>query len=57
MGSWECSHLIDKKCNLLKKECLPGEKGCVLYGKAKFANVSASNEVYEKRAKSAKQKS
>ncbi|MDR0761890.1 MAG: hypothetical protein LBF13_02435 [Campylobacteraceae bacterium] len=50
MGSWECSHLIDKKCSLLKKECSPGEKGCVLYGKAKFAS-STSNEAYEKRIK------
>jgi hypothetical protein len=48
--SWECSHLVDKKCNLLKKECSPGQKGCVLYGKAKFAN-SVSSEAYEKRAK------
>ncbi|MDR2790522.1 MAG: hypothetical protein LBB59_06060 [Campylobacteraceae bacterium] len=54
MGSWECSHLIDKKCELLKKECMPGEKGCVLYGKAKFANASYLNETYKKRAKSKK---
>jgi hypothetical protein len=56
MGSWGCLHLIDKKCSLLKKECSPGEKGCVLYGKARFTN-SASNEAYEKRIKVKKWKS
>jgi hypothetical protein len=48
--------MVDKKCDLLQKECSPGEKGCVLYGKVKFANASASNEAYEKRIQTKKQK-
>ncbi|MDR1977042.1 MAG: hypothetical protein LBQ18_08665 [Campylobacteraceae bacterium] len=55
VSSWDCSHLINQKCDLLKKECSPGEKGCVLYGKAKFANEeTASNEAYDRRAKDVK---
>ncbi|MFV0480514.1 MAG: hypothetical protein ACK5LP_00870 [Campylobacteraceae bacterium] len=36
-GSWSCSHLKNNKCYLLKKECEPNQKGCVLYKKTTFA--------------------
>ena len=49
-GGWTCSHLINGKCDILKKNCDPGDKGCVLYGKAKFSsNDSPSNDAFEKR--------
>jgi hypothetical protein len=35
---------------ILKKACDPGDKGCVLYGKALFSSQdSPSNEAFEKR--------
>ena len=35
---------------MIKKECDPGDKGCVLYGKTKFSSQeSPSNEAFEKK--------
>ena len=49
-GGWSCPHSIDGICDILKKECDPGDKGCVLYGKALFSSEdSPSNEAFEKR--------
>lgn len=49
-GGWTCSHLINNQCDILKKACDPGDKGCVLYGKALFSSPeSPSNEAFEKR--------
>lgn len=49
-GGWSCPQCIDDKCLILKKDCDPGDKGCVLYGKALFSNdESPSNEAFEKR--------
>ncbi|NLC28719.1 MAG: hypothetical protein GX780_08120 [Campylobacteraceae bacterium] len=49
-GGWSCPECIDGKCLILKKVCTPGEKGCVLYGKALFSSQeSPSNEAFEKR--------
>ena len=28
--SFECKYCCDKNCELLRKECRPGQKGCVL---------------------------
>ncbi len=49
-GGWSCPHSIDGICDIIKKECDPGDKGCVLYGKALFSlESSPSNEAFEKR--------
>lgn len=49
-GGWSCPHDKQGVCDIIKKECDPGDKGCVLYGKAKFSNEeSPSNEAFEKR--------
>ncbi len=49
-GGWSCPHDIQRTCNIIKKECDPGDKGCVLYGKVKFSHQSSpSNEAFEKR--------
>lgn len=49
-GGWSCPHLKADVCEIIKKECSPGDKGCVLYAKAKFAsNESPSNEAFERR--------
>ncbi len=49
-GGWSCPHSIDGICDIIKKECDPGDKGCVLYGKALFSMESSpSNEAFEKR--------
>ncbi len=49
-GGWTCPHDKQGMCERIKRECDPGDKGCVLYGKAKFASQeSPSNEAFEKR--------
>ena len=49
-GGWTCPHDRQGVCDIIKKECDPGHKGCVLYGKVKFASEeSPSNEAFEKR--------
>jgi hypothetical protein len=49
-GGWSCPHCISDVCDILKKACDPGDKGCVLYGKALFSSPeSPSNEAFEKR--------
>ena len=49
-GGWSCPKYIDNRCTILKKECDPGDKGCVLYGKALLSNEeSPSKEAFEKR--------
>jgi hypothetical protein len=39
MSSFTCRHfdVANDACLLLKTDCVPGRKGCVLRGKAKFA--------------------
>ncbi len=37
MSSFTCSHFDQKEnCLLLKTNCVPGRKGCVLKGKVEF---------------------
>lgn len=49
-GGWSCPHDVRGVCDIIKKECDPGDKGCVLFGKAKFSSMeSPSNEAFEKR--------
>ena len=38
MSSWSCPHQTkDYFCQRVKRECVPGMKGCVLRGKVRFA--------------------
>lgn len=49
-GGWGCPHDKDGVCDIIQKVCDPGDKGCVLYAKAKFASAdSPSNEAFDKR--------
>ncbi len=48
--AWGCSHQYENSCDLLKKPCEPGMKGCTLYGKALFSSAeNPSNEAYARR--------
>lgn len=39
MGGWDCPHKVEAKCTLVKNlPCDPGMKGCVLYGRVRFAD-------------------
>ncbi|MDD3324010.1 MAG: hypothetical protein PHN38_02650 [Sulfurospirillaceae bacterium] len=50
VGGWSCPKEVDGICIAIKKECDPGDKGCVLYGKVKFAcEETPSNEAFEKK--------
>ncbi|QWT47717.1 hypothetical protein [Azospira inquinata] len=38
-GGWGCPHEVDDRCTRIKGlPCDPGMKGCVLYGRFRFAN-------------------
>lgn len=57
MSSFTCQHfdVANDWCLLLKTDCVPGRKGCILAGKSKFA-VPAEERVRlkeEEREKSA----
>jgi hypothetical protein len=30
-GGWSCPHDVEGICDIIKKECDPGDKGCVLF--------------------------
>jgi hypothetical protein len=48
--SFSCRHYSAERCVLLKKQCDPGCKGCVLYGKFVFASPdSPSNAAIKRR--------
>ncbi len=52
VGGWTCPHEREGVCDLIKKACDPGDKGCVLYGKFVFADPdSPSNRAVERREK------
>lgn len=56
-SAWTCSHQVENACDLLKKPCNPGDKGCVLYGKAVFSNPeNPSNEALRRREEGRRQK-
>ena len=49
-SAWTCSHQVGEECDLLKKPCNPGDKGCTLYGKAVFSNpYNPSNAAVKRR--------
>jgi hypothetical protein len=49
MSSFTCPHfdLANDYCLLLKTDCVPGRKGCVLAGKSKFL-VPAEDRIRQK---------
>ena len=57
-SAWGCIHLNeDDFCGLLKKKCDPGDKGCVLYGKALFSNPESPSSIsFEKKRELERQK-
>lgn len=56
-SGWTCSHQHGDECDLLKKACDPGDRGCVLYGKALFSNPeNPSNAAVERREKRQREK-
>ena len=56
-GGWTCSHQRGNACDLLKKTCDPGDKGCVLYGKAVFSDPgNPSNAAVKRREETRRQK-
>jgi len=57
MSGWTCNHQIGEFCDLLKKTCTPGAKGCTLYGKGLFSDPkSPSNEALRRREEIAKKR-
>lgn len=39
MSSWSCPYqTTDYYCQRVKRDCVPGMKGCVLRGKVRFAS-------------------
>lgn len=57
MSSFSCQHyrVADDYCLLLKTDCVPGRKGCVLKGTCKFA-VPAEERVRLKEAEKQSQR-
>lgn len=57
MSGWGCPHFINEECVLLKGECNPGQKGCVLFGMVTFSNPeNPSNEAVKRREEKAQKK-
>ncbi len=56
-SAWTCSHQIGEECELLKKPCDPGDKGCTLYGKAVFSiPENPSNAAVKRREETRREK-
>ena len=53
-SAWTCSHQVGEICDLLKKTCTPGDKGCTLYGKAVFSNPETLSNAAVKRREEAR---
>jgi|P1105metagenome_2_1110788.scaffolds.fasta_scaffold15562_2 hypothetical protein len=48
--SWECKYLRETFCDKRKKECCPGDAGCVLYGKFVFPLRESTEKKAPKKA-------
>lgn len=56
-SAWTCSYQVGEVCDLLKKACDPGDKGCTLYGKAVFSNpANPSNQAVKRREEGKKRR-
>lgn len=50
MSGWGCPHEADNKCTLINNvPCDPGMKGCVLYGKVRFADPAKNRPKKEEK--------
>ena len=51
-GGWGCPHEIDDRCTRIEgRPCDPGMKGCVLYGRYRFANDDKNERLQQKQAR------
>ena len=46
---WTCQHDHQGYCKLVKKECLPGMKGCILKGDFVFSGSTENKKDDEKK--------
>ncbi len=47
--SWECKYNVNNYCTRLKRDCSPGIKGCILYGRiTDYSNDTQFNSKSEK---------
>ena len=55
-GGWGCPHEINDRCSKINDlPCDPGMKGCVLYGRFRFANEDKNQRLRQKEAHQAAQ--
>lgn len=48
-GSWGCPHEVDSVCSKINNlPCDPGMKGCVLFGRFRFANEDKNERLRQK---------
>ena len=54
-GGWGCPHEVNDHCTHVSNlPCDPGMKGCVLYGRYRFANEDKNERYWEKQARETK---
>lgn len=54
MSGWGCPHDVAGTCTHVNKlPCDPGMKGCVLYGRYRFANDEKNERLRQKQARTA----
>jgi len=50
MSGWGCPHELNGKCQRLKgRDCDPGMKGCLLFGRFRFINPAKNRPSRDKR--------
>lgn len=50
MGGWGCPHEVDGKCNRVPgRDCDPGMKGCVLFGRVTSSDPQKSRPGQKRR--------
>lgn len=57
MSGWSCPHQTgDYFCQRVRRDCVPGMKGCVLRGKVRFAKDEESDSSESIKSKTGKPK-
>jgi hypothetical protein len=49
MSGWQCRYLVEGRCELRRKGCDPGDKGCILKGRFEFPLMRTSEPDTEAR--------